>query len=126
MECIWTDKSYYNKGFLFLGLNDRARYRRFIEGSKIKANHCIWHWNFLLLYCIYTYNVYMYTYNNFSAPREANIQVWRRNFDAINTIIIFFKISQDSFRILTKNLSSMIMWNDIWVERDTGWCIYQM
>lgn len=22
MECIWTDKSYYNKGFLFLGLNE--------------------------------------------------------------------------------------------------------
>lgn len=22
MECIWTDKSYYNKGFPFLGLNE--------------------------------------------------------------------------------------------------------
>lgn len=51
MECIWTDKSYYRKGFFFRP--KRARYQRFIEGSKIKANH--WHWNFLLLYCISTH-----------------------------------------------------------------------
>lgn len=67
MECIWTDKSYYRKGFFFRP--KRARYQRFIEGSKIKANH--WHWNSLLLYCIYTYNTCIFTIT--SVPRVRQI-----------------------------------------------------
>lgn len=69
MECIWTDKSYYRKGFFFRP--KRARYQRFIEGSKIKANH--WHLNFLLLYCIYTYNSYTCIFTITSVPRVRQI-----------------------------------------------------